>query len=547
LKQVQTLNSMTLKKSSLEDKLIKFRKVEKISLSDEEKRELLERKLQLEKMLLNKDSKESIEKQIIKTEADSKMLAFTLHTKADYEVNWHHKYVADILDKFANGEIKKLILTMPPQTGKSELSSRRLPAFLLGKNPNARLALCGYSDSFASKFNRDVKRIIESEEYKQIFETRLPNSTSNKLNNNHEFELENGTGSLISVGIGGGLTGNRVDVGIIDDPYKDREQANSPVYRQKVEEWYDYVFDARLHNDSQVLILMTRWHANDLVGRILKSIKKGETRENWTVINLPSIKEDSRNADDKRKIGEALWPERHSIEKLLETKRRSPRSFDALHQGRPQEEKTNKFFRDFSVFSKENPNRNIQQGRINIDMNLPLILSFDFNVSPCSLVLGQKIYGEGVKVIRALQENGGTPGMLKTLNWIRELNLPLMITGDSSGNADKSSALKTDFQYIEEYFRVTVDKVTTKANKSHIYSRELCNHALLNANLLIAEEGCEILIAEMTNAILSSTDGLYKDNDKHRNDAVDAFRYMINYMFQGGISEINNFSQFLKQ
>lgn len=537
---------MTAKrKTNLKDKLKSFRKGESEKLTIEKEAELLKEMIDIEQRLIEGDSEEEIKKKLIKARANKKLLDFTLFTKADYETNWHHKYVAGVLDDFAEGKIKKLILTMPPQTGKSELSSRRLPAYLLGKNANARLALCGYSDSFASKFNRDVKRIIDSEEYKSIFETRLPNSTSNKLNNNHEFELENGTGSLISVGIGGGLTGNRVDIGIIDDPYKDREQANSPVYRKKVEEWYDYVFDARLHNDSQVLILMTRWHADDLVGRILKDIEKGETNEEWTVINLPSIKEDNKNEADIREIGEALWSERHSLDKLLETKRRSPRSFDALHQGRPQEEKTNKFFRDFSVFSKENQNRNIHKGRILIDENVPLILSFDFNVAPCSLVIGQKIYGTGVKVIRTLQENGGTPGILKTLNWIRELNMPLMITGDSSGNADKSSALKTDFQYIEEYFRVKVDKVTTKANKTHIYSRELCNHALLNANLVIADEGCEILIAEMTNAMLSATDGLYKDNDKHRNDAVDAFRYMINYMFQGGIKDINNFAQLL--
>ena len=536
---------MTIRTKSLKDKLKKFRKGEIEPVTDAEKKKLLERRLELEKKLLS-GTRAEVEKELTKSKASTDLLSFTVHTKADYEINWHHKYVAGVLDDFAEGKIKKLILTMPPQTGKSELSSRRLPAYLLGKNPNARLALCGYSDSFASKFNRDVKRIIDSEEYREIFETRLPNSTSNKLNNNHEFELANGTGSLISVGIGGGLTGNRVDIGIIDDPYKDREQANSPVYREKVEEWYDYVFDARLHNDSQVLILMTRWHANDLVGRILKSIEKGETLEDWTVLNLPSIKEDNRNPDDPREIGEALWGDRHSLTKLQETKRRSPRSFDALHQGRPLEEKTNKFFRDFSLLSKVNPNRNIHKGRFTIDHDLPLYLSFDFNVAPVSLILAQKSYGEGVKIIRTMQENGGTPSMLKTLNWVRELNMPLMITGDSSGWSDKSSALKSDFQYIEDYFHIGVDKITTKANRAHIYSRELCNHCFLNANLLIAEEGNEILIAELTNAILNKKEGLYKDDDKHRNDAVDAFRYLINFMFQGGIKEINNFAQLLE-
>ena len=265
------------------------------------------------------------------------LLSFTTYTKQDYETNWHHQAVCDILDRFAQGEIKNLMVFMPPQTGKSELSSRRLPAYLLGQRPDAKIALCSYAAEHATAFNRDVQRIIDSPDYKQLFpETRL--NASNVRTDAHGayirtqniFEVLKYRGFFKTVGIGGPLTGTTVDIGIIDDPFKDRKEANSKIIRDSVDSWYTDVFKTRLHNASQQLLLMTRWHEDDLAGRLLKS-----EADKWEVVTFPAIKEDYSNPFDTREVGEVLWPNRHSLERMLEIKDKTPSTFNSLYQQNP--------------------------------------------------------------------------------------------------------------------------------------------------------------------------------------------------------------------
>lgn len=267
--------------------------------------------------------------------AKRKVIDFTTYTYSQYEINNHHRRYADALDKFAKGEIKNLMIFMPPQHGKSELCSRRLPAKLLGDNPNLRIALASYNHSFASKFNRDVQRIIDSAEYKKIYpKTRLiakgVKTEGTWLRNSEEFEVIDHRGSFITVGVGGGLTGRPVDIGIIDDPYKDAADAWSVTVRQNVQDWYDTVFKTRFHNDSQQLITLTRWHPDDLAGTILKC-----ESENWNVVIFPAIKISPPTEEDPREDGEALWESKHSIERLLAIKKQNPHVFESLYQQNP--------------------------------------------------------------------------------------------------------------------------------------------------------------------------------------------------------------------
>ena len=166
------------------------------------------------------------------------------------------------------------MITVPPQHGKSEGSTRRLPAYMLGVNPDLRIAVSSYNSTFASKFNRDIQRIIDTPEYNHVFsDTLLSGSikqSSQFLRNSTEFEIVNKKGSLKSVGRGGALTGNPVDVMIMDDLYKDFAEGNSPIIRDSVWDWYTTVVKTRLHNDSQELIVFTRWHEDDLIGRLEK-------------------------------------------------------------------------------------------------------------------------------------------------------------------------------------------------------------------------------------------------------------------------------------
>lgn len=281
------------------------------------------------------------------------LLTFTKTTLDAFEVQPFHKVYYKMLDEFAKGKIKRLIVSMPPQHGKTEGSTRRLSAYLLGRNPDIKIGVASYNFYFASKLNRDVQRIITTPEYSKIF----PNSTlSNNnvvtklgsyLRNGNEFEIVNAIGGLKSVGRGGALTGNKIDVMLMDDLYKDYMEANSPIVRESVWDWYTTVVDSRLHNNSQQLIVFTRWHEEDLIGR-LESKGKVKTVstfdeiyqplkfDEWLKINFEAIKDSEPTELDPRENGEPLWPNRHSKESLLASMEMDVEKFNCLYQGNPE-------------------------------------------------------------------------------------------------------------------------------------------------------------------------------------------------------------------
>lgn len=256
-----------------------------------------------------------------------------------------------ILDKFARGEIRNLIIQAPTQHGKSQGSSRFLPAMMLGLNPDLKIILASYADTIAKDFNRDVQRLIDCDEYRGVFpETRLNGSNvvtvaTNYLRNSSVFEIVGHTGSLRVVGRGGSLTSKTADVMIFDDLYKDSAEANSPVVRSGAWDWYTKVARTRLHNDSQQLIVFTRWHPEDIIGKIIDSepVIKAERwsdleavpRGTWVLVNFEAIKTGEPTEIDPRQKGEALWPERHSLEKLQALRALDPVGFECMQQGNP--------------------------------------------------------------------------------------------------------------------------------------------------------------------------------------------------------------------
>lgn len=275
--------------------------------------------------------------------ARSDLLAFTLYTKGDYEVNWHHRLMCDKLNQFImTDKLNHLMIFVPPQTGKSELSSRRLPAFALGLNPDLRIALCGYGDTFTQRFNRAVQRIIDTEEYSEVFpNTRLnqknvaTTSKGNYVRTSNLFEIVGHQGFLYTTGVGGPLTGTTVDLAIIDDPVKDRQSAKSKAVKTQTWEWYTDVMRTRLHNYSKQLVLMTRWEEDDLAGRILDADGLISEGGKWTVIKYEGLREDMSDKEDPRKYGQALWPDRHSWQTYNDIKQNNPRTFISLYQQAP--------------------------------------------------------------------------------------------------------------------------------------------------------------------------------------------------------------------
>lgn len=276
---------------------------------------------------------------------------FVRYMKPTYQVTPFHLSFMRILQRFADGGVKNLIVQAPPQHGKSELSSRMLPAFLLGIAPDTKIAICSYAATIAKDFNRDVQRVIDTEEYHAVFPGTCLNGSNvvtvanNYLRNSDVFEIVGRTGSLRVVGRGGSLTSKTVDVMVFDDLYKDSQEANSPIVRQAAWDWYTKVARTRLHNDSRQLIVFTRWHPEDIIGKILEteqvvaveswadldSIPAGA----WVLVNYEAIKAGNATEIDNREPGQALWPARHSLDRLLAQKQLDPVGFQCLYQGDP--------------------------------------------------------------------------------------------------------------------------------------------------------------------------------------------------------------------
>ena len=277
------------------------------------------------------------------------LLSFTRHTLPFFAPAPFHIAYYEVLTRFAMGEIKKLMITMPPQHGKSEGATRRLPAFVLGQDPDKRIAIVSYNAIKARKFNRELQRIMDDDRYYELFpQTLLAGQASyqeqgrrsrNYARNSDECEIVGYQGSFKTIGVGGSFTGEPVDMLIMDDLYKDASSAWSPVIRQNVADWYDTVASTRLHNDSQQLLVFTRWHMEDLAGRLLEQEGVYDPIENpqgWLLVSFPAIQNRPPSEQDPRAEGEPLWPERHSLEKLLEIKGRSPTVFESLYQQNPQ-------------------------------------------------------------------------------------------------------------------------------------------------------------------------------------------------------------------
>jgi predicted phage terminase large subunit-like protein len=275
--------------------------------------------------------------------ARTDLLPFTLATMPSFVPAGFHKRYYSILTDFAERRIKKLMVFMPPQHGKSEGSTRRLPAYILGRRPDTKLAVVSYSSPKARKFNREIQRVIDSPEYAEIFpETRLNSKNISTvagswLRNADECEIVGHRGGFKTVGVGGPLTGEPVDCLIMDDIYKDAKTAWSPVVRSAIEDWYDTVAETRLHNDSQQLIVFTRWHELDLAGRLLEQqgIYSEDNPNGWVVVVYPAIKKGKPTEYDPREEGEPLWPERHNLEKLESVRKRNPHVFESLYQQEP--------------------------------------------------------------------------------------------------------------------------------------------------------------------------------------------------------------------
>ncbi|OIN58001.1 terminase large subunit [Arsenicibacter rosenii] len=347
--------------------------------------------------------------QVQREQARRSFVSFVPYLKPDYAMTWFHEIMAGQLDGFAKGEFKKMMVFVPPQHGKSELSTRSLPAYLFGRNSALKIAVLSYSASKAKKFNREIQARITSNGYRALFpEVRLATAKDEAATRTtEEFDVlgDKGTGSLKSVGRGGPLTGDPVDVAILDDLLKDREEAQSPTIREKVWDWITDVVETRLHNHSRVLYVTTRWDEDDPAGRWLQrdGVRSSANPDGWEVVKFAALRTNDVLPYDNRRKGEALWPERHSRERIEAIKRNSPLTFNSLYQQDPKPNAESLIFGDW-IEVPEMPDycQNYFYGG-----------DFGFTNDPTALVeIG--IYGRNLYVNELIYQTGLTnPGILR--------------------------------------------------------------------------------------------------------------------------------------
>lgn len=264
-----------------------------------------------------------------------------------YQHGAHTRHVCKVLEAVEAGELDRVMLLMPPRHSKSMTVTETFPSWFIGRNPRRKVIATAYGDSLARRFGRYNRKKIE--EYgAEVFGIQLDPASATVTN----WSIHKHNGIMVSAGIGGPISGEGADLLIIDDPIKNRQEADSPTYRNMVwDEWQNTLL-TRLQPDAAIIIILTRWHEDDLVGRLL-----ADEPARWTVLKFPAIAED----DDilGRSEGDALWPEYGFDEKWAVQKKKGVGSYAwaSLYQQRPSPPEGGIFKRTWWKFWEVLPNR----------------------------------------------------------------------------------------------------------------------------------------------------------------------------------------------
>lgn len=246
------------------------------------------------------------------------LTAYAIAQQEDYQVAPHHRLIARKLEAVARGEVKRLMIFMPPRHGKSRLASEFFPAWFLGRNPKQQVIACTYAQELANDFGRKVRNQLQDPLFQAIFPESGLREDSKSASRFHTSE----GGVYFAVGAGGPITGRGAHVLLIDDPIKNSEEADSETHRRKLKDWYASVAYTRLMPGGAVVVIQTRWHEDDLAGWLLRE----HAHEGWEVLSLPAISEEDQ----------PLWPEAFPLERLQAIKRAvGSRVWEALYQQRP--------------------------------------------------------------------------------------------------------------------------------------------------------------------------------------------------------------------
>lgn len=274
-------------------------------------------------------SDQALEEARARVEAAHGLLSFARYTHPQWQAGPHHAAICALLERVERGEVKRAVIEAPPRHGKSELVSRRFPAWFLGRNPDKEIISTAYSTDLAiDEYGRKVRNIVRDPAFGNVFpgvELAEDSQAAGRWNTNKG-------GGYLSTGVGAGITGRGAHLFLIDDPFKGRDEADSERERAKVWSWYDSEVKTRLAPNGAVIIINTRWHEEDLTGMVLRH----HADEGWVRLKLPAIEHEGTEHE------QALWPERWPLEALRATRaslmKSHPREWYSLYQQEPRAE-----------------------------------------------------------------------------------------------------------------------------------------------------------------------------------------------------------------
>ena len=246
----------------------------------------------------------------IQNRAKTDFLSFVKCVWPEFIEGSHHRHIAEKFNKLATGELKRLIVNMPPRHTKSEFASYLLPAWMVGRNPKLKIIQATHTGELAIRFGRKAKNLIDSEEYAKIFKTRLQEDSKAA----GRWETAQG-GEYFAAGVGGAITGRGADLLIIDDPHSEQD-AMSETALESAYEWYTSGPRQRLQPGASIVLVMTRWSTKDLTAQLLKAQKEVKG-DQWEVVEFPAIL-------DHGKEEQAVWPEYWKLDELEKVKATLP-------------------------------------------------------------------------------------------------------------------------------------------------------------------------------------------------------------------------------
>lgn len=458
------------------------------------------------------------------------------------------------------GQQQFVLVSMPPRHGKSEYCSVWLPTWFLHRWPQHTVGLASYTAQFSHKFSRRVRNEIATN-------PRISAELAPDSKNVAQWNTTKG-GGMVAVGIGGPFTGHGFQLILIDDALKNWDEASSPTARQRVWDWWLSTARTRLQPGGVVVILMTRWHEDDLAGRIVKQMAENPHSDRFQIINLPAIATAEGDALGRGE-GEALWAEMWSLE-LLEALRESVRdAWSPLYQGIPNS--ATGVGRIYHAFSRENVRNGMAW-----DPALPILVGCDFNVGRmCWTVAQARTQMQGIiwprsevlEELRVLREivlpNSNT---VRTCEALEELLTPWALAagklrvefyGDASGNSRKTSAEvgDTDYTLVRRFFaekaRFDVGLHIPRANPGLRDSYNAMNallESLSGTRRLFIDEHCVELRKDFEQVrwkvdASGNTLGEPNTDDNERTHISDSLRYLVAERFalnerSGGIAGV---------